>query len=257
MQSICAYETNYLGSSSFCGLFTLQEWQGFEASLDIEYYYDYSFGNPTGRAQGIGYVIELLSRLTMTPITSSNSSVNSTTDSNSTNFPLNQKFYADFSHDDIIISVLTALSLDYFHQPVSLTQYPPDPNRPFILSHLTPFAAKFVTEVIGCGSSNPVPVSAARTYSNPTQYGYNPNNATNKFIRMRLNNGILPISTIRGGACGSRPDGLCALPNFIQSQSNAYTLSNYNYSCNGDYTIKNITSMFDFDGTINATTVQT
>ena len=32
-------ETSALGSSDFCGLFTEQEWQGFEYTLDLEYYY--------------------------------------------------------------------------------------------------------------------------------------------------------------------------------------------------------------------------
>jgi len=40
MQSICAYESNYigLGMSAFCDLFTLEEWQAFEITLDTEYY---------------------------------------------------------------------------------------------------------------------------------------------------------------------------------------------------------------------------
>lgn len=257
MQSICAYETNYIGSSSFCNLFTEEEWQGFEATLDIEYYYDYSFGNPTGRAQGIGYLQELLARLEGQLISSSNSSVNSTLDGNSTTFPLHQKFYADFSHDDILVSVLTAMSLDYFKDPPSLTEYPPSPDRHFILSHMTPFAAKLVTEVIGCGSADPKPVHNTRTYANPTQYGYNPSNATYKFIRMRLNNGILPLDTIRGGACGNRTDGLCAMSAFLESQADSYELSNYDYACFGNYTVANVTGGFDFDGAITNTTMQT
>jgi hypothetical protein len=36
MQSICAYETNYIGVSDFCGLFTADEWAGFENTLDME-----------------------------------------------------------------------------------------------------------------------------------------------------------------------------------------------------------------------------
>lgn len=235
-------------------MFTAEEWQGFEATLDIEYYYDYSFGNPTGRAQGIGYLQELIARLDDQLIASSNSSVNSTLDGNSTSFPLDQKFYADFSHDDILISVLTAMSFDYLKDPPSLTEYPPNPNRHFILSHLTPFAAKLVTEVIGCGSANPQPVHNTRTYTTPTQYGYSPSNATYKFIRMRLNNGILPLSTIRGGACGNRTDGLCAKSNFLQSQANAYQLSNYDYACFANYTVSNITSGADYDGAITNTT---
>lgn len=39
MQSICAYETAYIGMSDFCDLFTEDEWAGFEQTLDIEYYY--------------------------------------------------------------------------------------------------------------------------------------------------------------------------------------------------------------------------
>ena len=251
MQSICAYETNYLYSSDFCTLFTEAEWQGFEATLDMEYYYDYSFGNPTGRAQGIGYVQELLARLQNEYITVSNSSVNSTYDSSSSNFTLGQKVYADFSHDDIIISVLTALSMDYFHQPLSTTQYPPDPMRHFILSNLTPFAARLFTEVIGCTSASPTAVQKHRTSYYSGQYNYTASAATHKFIRMRLNNGILPLDTLRGGACAGRSDGMCSMSNFMTTQENATALANYQYACFGNYTIGRAPT--DYDGTYNAT----
>ena len=249
-RTLCAYETNYLGRSDFCSLFTEDEWAGFENALDIEYYYDYSFGQPTGRAQGIGYLQELLARLQNQLITTSNSSVNSSLTNNSKTFPLGQKFYADFSHDDIIISVLTAASLDYLKDPPSLTQYPPDPNRKFILSNLTPFAARMVTEVVGCGSSNPPPNNVSQTQYTPTQYGYNAGNATYKYIRIRLNNGILPLSTIRGSYCGDRPDGLCPLSSFITSQNSAYDASNYDYVCFGNYTIDYPNNGTDYDGTL-------
>ena len=252
MQSICAYEMGYLGQSDFCPLFTQEEWESFESSLDIQYYYDYSFGNPTGRAQGIGYLQELIARLEHEFITSSNSSVNSTYDDNPAQFPLGQAFYADFSHDDIIVSALTALSLDYLRVPPSLSEVPPNPNRPFILSHLTPFGGRLITEVIGCASSDPIPVANHRTQYYPTQYGYNPANATHKFIRMRLNDGILPLETIRGGACKGRSDGMCAMDKFLQSQGDAYALSDYDFACFGNYTVSDPTSGKDYDGTISA-----
>ena len=216
----------------------------------MEYYYDYSYGNPTGRAQGIGYVQEVLARLQNQYITVSNSSVNSSMTNNSKTFPLGQKFYADFSHDDIIISTLTALSLDYIKDPPSLTQYPPDPNRHFILSHLTPFSARLVTEVVGCGSGSPTPKNMSQTQYYPTQYGYNPSNASHKFIRMRLNNGILPLSTIRGGYCGNRTDGLCPMSSFIESQVGASDAANYQYTCFGNYTINYPNNGTDYDGTL-------
>ncbi|KAK6375842.1 uncharacterized protein PV06_01580 [Exophiala oligosperma] len=250
MQSLCAYETNYLGMSDFCGLFTEDEWSGFESTLDQEYYYDYAWGNPTGRAQGIGYLQELLARLQHQYITSSNSSVNSSITNNSRTFPLDQKFYADFSHDDIIISVLTAASLDYLRDPPSLTDYPPDPQRHFILSHLTPFAARLITEVIGCGSGNPSPQNTTRTQYYTSQYGYQASNATYKFVRMRLNNGILPLSTIRGGYCGNRPDGMCPLSAFLKSQESSFDQSNYQYACFGNYTVNWPNNGTDYDGTI-------
>lgn len=71
----------------------------------------------------------------------------------------------------------------------------------------------------------------------PTQCGYDPANASNKFVRMRLNSGIVPLSTIRGGACGTRSDGLCPLSSFLESQTDWYTLSNYDYACFGNYTL--------------------
>lgn len=250
MQSICAYEMGYIGQSDFCGLFTLDEWTGFENTLDMEYYYDYSYGSPSGRAQGIGYLQELLARLQNEYIFTSNSSVNSTITNNPEQFPLGRPFYADFSHDDILISVMTAMSLDYFKDPPSLTEYPPDPNRKFILSRITPFTARLNTEVIGCSSPNPTEQPKHRTQYSPGQYGYDATNAPHKFIRMRLNSGILPLETIRGGGCEGRSDGLCALEDFIESQKDAYELSQYNWACFGNYTIANPTSGQDFDGAV-------
>lgn len=255
MQSICAYETAYIGQSDFCAnLFTADEWAGFEQSLDIEYYYDYSFGAPTGRAQGLGYQQELLARLTGQYITASNSSINSTITDNADDFPLGRPFYADFTHDDIIISVLTSMSLDYFREHPNLQQYPPDPNRHFILSHMTPFGGRLITEVIGCASPDPVAVNAHRTQYTPTQYGYNPANATHKFIRMRLNNAILPLETIRTGECLGRTDGLCALPKFLASQYEAEKLAHYDFSCFANYTILAPENGNDYDGYVSEST---
>ncbi|KAJ3482023.1 hypothetical protein NLG97_g7676 [Lecanicillium saksenae] len=256
MQMTCAYEYAFIGQSDFCQIFTANEWAGFENVLDQQYYYLYSYGNPTGRAQGIGYVQELIARLNHQYITVSNSSVNATYDNNGKTFPVGQKVYADFSHDDIIISVLTALSVDYFKKPPTLDEYPPSSNTHVTLSHLTPFGANLITEQIGCSSSNPEPVENRRVQYSPGQYGYDAKNATHKFIRMRLNNAIVPLNTIRGGKCGDstsgRLDGMCELDAFLESQAKAFEESNYQYACFGNYTLKNTTTHVDYDGTIFA-----
>lgn len=146
------------------------------------------------------------------------------------------------------------MSLDYLKDSPSLTQYPPDPDRHFVLSHLTPFGGHLITEVIGCSSANPSPVEKSRVAYTPGQYGYNPANASHKFIRMRLNNGVLPLASIRGGLCAGRLDGMCSVEDFIASQKGSDALANYQYACFGNWTVPEAEVMtgMDFDGTITA-----
>lgn len=49
------------------------------------------------------------------------------------------------------------------------------------------------------------------------------------FLFIDRNNGILPLSTIPGKFC-NRPDGLCALDEFVASQANSSELANYQYA---------------------------
>jgi hypothetical protein len=50
----------------------------------------------------MGYVSELISRLTQTRITQFDTSVNATIVSSGTTFPFKQSIYADASHDTVI-----------------------------------------------------------------------------------------------------------------------------------------------------------
>ncbi|RKF61237.1 3-phytase A [Erysiphe neolycopersici] len=254
MQLLCAYETSFIGASGFCQLFTEEEWAGFESSLSILYYFSFSHGNPTGRAQGIGYVQEMMARLNNSLISNSFTSVNSTLDGNPATFPTSQAFYADFTHDDVILSTLAALSVDYFYAPPNITEFPPDPARKFILSQLTPFGARLVTETIGCDSANPKPRRFPTIHYRSGQDGYEASKATHKFVRMRLNNGIVPLNTIRDGVCGDeesgRIDGMCALKDFLSNQEKITTLANYQYACFANYTIDDPRSGRDWDGTV-------
>ena len=237
MQALCIYEYYTLGSSGFCNLFTIDEWKGFEYVYDSYIYNFASFGSPAGRAIGIGIVQEMIARLNKEYIQSSDSSVNSTLDSSSSTFPLNQKFYLDVTNDFTIVGALAALSLDYFRGPLPAT-YPRPRHRHFRLSQITPFAGRLITEKIGCVSPHPVARDQPVTQYANNEYGYSASNASYKFIRMVLNNGVLPLNTIRGGACNisGRTDGLCPLDLFIQSQANAVTQANYQFICFGNYT---------------------
>jgi hypothetical protein len=58
------YQTIALGYSAFCDLFEQKEWRGYEYRNDIYWWHAASFGYPLAKAQGLGWVQELVSRLT-------------------------------------------------------------------------------------------------------------------------------------------------------------------------------------------------
>lgn len=159
-QSLCAYETVALGYSAFCGLFTYEEWQGYEYSVDISFAGNNAFQSPTGRAVGIGYVQELLARLTKHPITNPQGNLNFTLDNMTSTFPLNQSLYFDFSHDTNIMGILTAMGLTQFD-----TYLPPTHiiDHDLVVSHMEPFGARLDIEVI----NTPQPLNASRNATSP------------------------------------------------------------------------------------------
>ncbi|KAI4254939.1 MAG: hypothetical protein LQ352_002801 [Teloschistes flavicans] len=177
MQTLCPYETVAFGYSAFCDLFTYEEWQGFEYSIDLSFAGNNYFQSPTGRAVGIGYVEEILARLQHHVLTTTGTQANLTLDSNERTFPLNQTLYFDFSHDTNIAAILTAFGLTQF-APVLPSSGPPAPNRSLIVSHLQPFGARVDIEII----SAPHPVAANRTASSTNCYSTGPATSYIHFI---------------------------------------------------------------------------
>jgi hypothetical protein len=56
MMQLCAYETNALGYSAFCDLFSEEDFLNFEYFFDISFYYNNGPGSPVAAAQGKGYL---------------------------------------------------------------------------------------------------------------------------------------------------------------------------------------------------------
>ena len=231
MQTICVYEYTSLAGSKFCSLFTEEEWKGFAYNLDLQYYGNYAFPSPVGRAQGIGYVLELAARLSQELITSSDTSINYTYDNNTDQFPLDQPFYMDMSHDSIIISVLAALNLEYFQYSGSErlpgnVDHPP--KRTFEVSNVTPFGARLVTEVWTCpddvifDSLDPV------LYTNPDLESVE---STTRYIRFVLNGAPLPMTGVIG--CEDATNGFCSLEKFLGGVPKLKEKANYKDACFG------------------------
>jgi len=77
--------------------------------------YESAFGSPLSRALGIGYVQELVARLTKTRIERHNSSTNSTLDDNPVTFPLDHSLYVDATHEVVVLYSM----FDVFTQSLS------------------------------------------------------------------------------------------------------------------------------------------
>ncbi len=69
---------------------------------DLGLWYSFGPGNPASAAQGVGYVQELVARLTQTPIDDFSTVLNRTLDGNNVTFPLHQPVYVDATHDTVI-----------------------------------------------------------------------------------------------------------------------------------------------------------
>ncbi len=154
MLQLCAYETVALGYSSFCELFSEEDWINFEYYYDISFYYNNGPGSPVSAAQGKGYLDEFLARATG-KFPQPNSSLNATYDDSNITFPLDQPIYADATHEVVVLDALVAYNL------TGLFQGPPlDPKEnlrqsSFVASKVVPFATHFTTQVLSCPAKSP------------------------------------------------------------------------------------------------------
>lgn len=113
--------------------------------------YDAGPGDPLARALGSGWVLELLSRLTHTPITSTSSpvpssqlfAVNTTLTSNPTTFPLNNTIYSDATHEVVMMYIYTALNLTVLAEDgtPNLTKMKRSSKRKWVTSRFAPFGS--------------------------------------------------------------------------------------------------------------------
>nr|POE77452.1 3-phytase a [Quercus suber] len=113
MMDLCPFNTVASDNgtiSDFCHLFTDDEFHQYGYYESLNKYYGYSFGNPLGPTQGVGFANELIARMTAQPV-QDHSSVNHTLDDDRATFPLNRTLYADFSHDNDMTAIFSALGL--------------------------------------------------------------------------------------------------------------------------------------------------
>ncbi|KAH8929993.1 phosphoglycerate mutase-like protein [Atractiella rhizophila] len=218
-QTVCPYEVVALGASSFCSIFTEEEWRGFDYAWDIYFWYATGHGAPTSAAVGIGWVQELVSRLTKEPIQTHNSSTNATYHTPQL-FPLNQPIYVDATHDSVFPPILTALNFTLFSRggPLPSTHIPPPEKRSYVTTRVAPFAANLQIQVMTCEDD-----------ANEQRDGREKEDV----VRFILNDAVLPLEDIKG--CASDEEGRCKLETVVSALKERIQEVDFAEDCFGDY----------------------
>ncbi|KAK2018163.1 histidine acid phosphatase [Colletotrichum eremochloae] len=189
LMQLCPFNTVVDGTQSqFCDLFSLEEWKSLEYYETLGKYYGFNAGNPLGPTQGVGFTNELIARLTRQPVVD-RTSTNSTLDADPATFPLDRKLYADFSHDNDMMTIYGALGLYNETQPLSKTERTSvSETKGFTASWTVPFAARMYVEKMKCGGTE------------------------EEMVRVLVNDRVVPLV-----GCGADELGRCQLGPFVES----------------------------------------
>lgn len=199
LMDMCPYDTlasPYATISAFCHLFTEEEWHAYDYYQTLGKFYGYGAGNPLGPTQGVGYVNELLARLTEKPV-DDHTNTNRTLDLNPATFPLSNKVYADFSHDNDMSGIFAALGL-YNHTQLSNTTMKSTSKTGYSAAWTVPFAARLYVEKLQCKHDE------------------------REFVRVVINDRVHPLKF-----CGGDKHGRCTLKRFVESQKFARSGGNW------------------------------
>ncbi|KAL9111476.1 MAG: hypothetical protein Q9227_004154 [Pyrenula ochraceoflavens] len=202
LMDLCPYETvamppslhqpttgasNY---SPFCNLFTTAEWHQYAYYQSLGKYYTYGPGAlPLGPTQGVGFANELIARLTNSPV-DDHTSTDPKLDSDPATFPLGRKLYADFSHDNDMTAIFSALGLYNATPPLPThTIQTPKVSRGYSAGWTVPFAARAYFERMTCSDTGGSAV---------------------QMVRSIVNDRVMNM-----GFCGADRHGRCRLEDFV------------------------------------------
>ncbi|KAL7420096.1 hypothetical protein Q5752_005061 [Cryptotrichosporon argae] len=211
MLEMCSYETHALGYSSFCKLFTEEDFRDYEYYFDISFYYNNGPGSPVAAAQGKGFLEEFVARIKHTH-PSADSSINTTLDDSATYFPLNQSIYADATHEVVVLDTLTAFNFTPLWSQGALDPTQRIDGNVFRASRLVPFATHFTTQILECADTSPT-----------------------KQVRFMVNDAVIPLDKTYAG-CLADEYGRCSLDTVIGVLETRIAEIDFDYDCFANYT---------------------
>ncbi|KAK4041936.1 histidine phosphatase superfamily [Parachaetomium inaequale] len=200
LMDLCPFETVASPGGTtlapFCQLFSAAEWQSYDYFQSLGKWYGFGPGNPLGPTQGVGFVNELLARLTGTPVRDG-TSTNRTLDGDQKTFPLGRTLYADFSHDNDMMGVLGALGVyDGVKGLDNSTRRGAEEVGGYAASWAVPFAARVYVEKMRC-----------------RQHRWK-GEEEEEMVRVLVNDRVMKL---RG--CGADKRGMCTLGRFVESMA--------------------------------------
>lgn len=169
----------------------------------------YRYGEPLGPVQGVGYINELIARLTGRPVE------DHTQHNDSFPFPLGRTLYADFTHENLMVAVYSAMGLyNISDDPLSTKEM--DKDRIWVASRMVPFSSRMVTERLACGASRASRTPRAKWIGIEASEGGNNGRQDKEYVRVLVNDAVQPLKF-----CGAGKDGICTLEAFVRSQGYA------------------------------------
>ncbi|KAJ3175865.1 hypothetical protein HDU87_005693 [Geranomyces variabilis] len=213
LQSGCPFETvTHNAVSPLCGIFTPSEWADYSYYQDLQQYTSAGYGGPLGRAWGVGWVNELIARLTDSPVVD-HTSTNTTMDADPATFPLGRSVYLDFAHDTQLNSAIAVIGLLKDKEGV-ITGSARNEDRKWKIPNIAEMGGRLWVERVSCKSQ-----PAAPNKCSPGE------KLDGMFVRLVLNEAVLPldIAQCTTNAARAKDAGLCKLADFVESQSFART----------------------------------
>ncbi len=140
---------------------------------------------------GVAYVTELIARLTSS-LVDCFTNVNKTLDSSSITFPLNRTLYVDFSHDNTMAAIVSAMGI---HRPQKhLPTKKQLQHSEWLFSRIAPFAGRLAVEKYTCGMMT--------------------GSGLDEWVRVLGDDAVVNLSDCQE----PMPGGFCSLQSFIQHQ---------------------------------------
>lgn len=175
--------------SPFCHLFTADDWMAYDYYYTLDKYYSHGGGSAFGPSRGVGFVNELIARMTGNLPVKDHTTVNHTLDDNPETFPLDAVLYADFSHDNTMTGIFSAMGLYNGTKPLSTSKIQPPTGAAadgYAASWTVPFAARAYVELLRC-----------ETETSSEEEEEEEEGEDEPFVRVLVNDRVVPLHGCR------------------------------------------------------------